>query len=118
MTVDSFSCELGGSIASLLGTGVDSLFEVLVVDLGVGLGRELALVVSRRHNDCLLAGVFLLRGDDAGAGLEGGAFWKKETMERCLAEEEGAAGLVALEGVLAVVGAMVNGRAAPRNEGS
>lgn len=86
------------------------MVEVLGVDLGVGLGRELAFVVSRRHNDCLLAGVFLLRGDDAGAGLEGGAFWKKETMERCLAEEEGAAGLVALEGVLAVVGAMVNGR--------
>lgn len=51
-----------------------------------------------------------MRGDDAGAGLEGGTFWKKEAMERCLAEEEGAAGLVALEGVLAVVGAMVNGR--------
>lgn len=108
-------------MASLLGTGVDSLVEDLGVCLGVcfgvGLGRELAFVVSRRHNDCLLAGVFLLRGDDAGAGLEGGAFWKKETMERCLAEEEGAAGLVALEGVLAVVGAIVNGRGSTLERG-
>ena len=39
----SFSCELAGSMASLLGTGVDSFTD------GLDLGRELALVVSVKH---------------------------------------------------------------------
>jgi hypothetical protein len=42
----AFSCELGGSIASLLGTGVESFVD------GFGLGRELALVVSFKHEEC------------------------------------------------------------------
>lgn len=39
--------ELGGSRASLLGTGVDSLAE----DVCLGLGRALALLVSCRHDE-------------------------------------------------------------------
>jgi hypothetical protein len=76
----------------------------LDLERGVVLGRVLAFVVSFKHEDCLLAGVAFARGDDAGAaGEEGGAFWKKETIERCLAEEVGAGGLVAFAGVRAVV---------------
>jgi hypothetical protein len=64
----------------------------------------LAFVVSFKHEDCLLVGVAFARGDDAAAAGEvGGAFWKKETIERCLAEEVGAGGLVAFAGVRAVV---------------
>jgi hypothetical protein len=44
-TGSAFSCELGGSIASLLGTGVESFVD------GFGLGRELALVVSFKHEE-------------------------------------------------------------------
>lgn len=45
-TGSAFSCELGGSMASLLGTGVESFVD------GFGLSRELALVVSCRHEEC------------------------------------------------------------------
>jgi hypothetical protein len=54
--VSIFSCELGGPIASLLGTGVDSLTEGLTglaVFDGLALGRKLALVVSRRQEELL-----------------------------------------------------------------
>lgn len=44
-TGSAFSCELGGSRASLLGTGVESFLD------GFGLGRELALVVSCKHEE-------------------------------------------------------------------
>lgn len=94
-----FSWELGGSIASLLGTGVESLTEGLKGSFA--LGRELALVVSLRQEDFLASVVTFERGEDAGAGLEGVAFEKKEMMDLCLAEEEAAAGLVAFAGVRA-----------------
>lgn len=93
-----FSWELGGSIASLLGTGVESLTEGLRGSFA--LGSELALVVSLRQDDCLL-GVTFESGDEAAAGVEGAAFEKKETMDRCLADEVVAAGLVAFAGVRA-----------------
>lgn len=64
------------------------------------LGRELALVVSLRQDDGLL-GVTFDSGDEAAAGVEGAAFWKKETIDRCLAEEVEAAGFVAFAGVRA-----------------
>lgn len=73
-----FSCELGGSGASLLGTGVESFVE------GFGLGRELALVVSFR---CGSGETFCDSGEDAGAP-PGEDFWKKEKMERCLVLDE------------------------------
>jgi hypothetical protein len=95
-----FSCELGGSIASLLGTGVESLTADL--NAGFALGRELALVVSFRVEDSLALGVTLERGDEAAAaGDDGAAFEKNETIDRCLAEEVLAAGLVAFAGVRA-----------------
>lgn len=79
-----FSWELDGSMASLLGTGVDSLVGFLVF------GRELALVVSLRHEE-EGAGETFVRGEEAGAGALGPAgddFWKKETIVRCLVEAE------------------------------
>lgn len=77
-----FSCELGGSSTSLLGTGVESLVE------GFGLGRELALVVSfRREEWCGSGETFCDSGEDA-LGPPGEDFWKKEKMERCLVDEE------------------------------
>lgn len=88
-----FSGELGGSMASLLGTGVDNLVEDFAA-----LGRALALVVSLRQVEGL--GVESLEtldsGDEAGPFV-GVVFWKKEKMDFCLLDEaEGVvAGLVA-----------------------
>jgi hypothetical protein len=117
MVESIFSWELGGSIASLSGTGVvcftATVGLALTLESGVVFGKEFALVVSFKHEDCLFAGEAFASGDDAAAGDEGGAFWKKETIERCLAEEVVAAGLVALAGVRATVdrslAMMVNG---------
>lgn len=108
MAESRFSWELGGSIASLSGTGVVCLMATVGLGLdlesGVVFGKEFAFVVSFKHEDCLVVGDAFARGDDAAAaGEEGGAFWKKETIERCLAEEVVAAGLVALAGVRAAV---------------
>ena len=101
-----FSWELGGSSTSLLGTGVESLTEGLadLANLGLGLGRELAFVVSCRQEGLRGSGeTFTLdggaedRGEDATAGLRslarppdaaGEDFWKKDTMERCLPAED------------------------------
>lgn len=51
----AFSCELGGSMTSLLGTGVESLTDGFGFGFGFGFsfgfGRELALVVSCRHEE-------------------------------------------------------------------
>jgi hypothetical protein len=73
----------------------------LGLDKGVVLGRELAFVVSFKHEDCLGVGEGFAKGEDAAAGDEGGAFEKKETIERCLAEEVGAAAFVDFAGVRA-----------------
>lgn len=66
-------------MASLLGTGVESFVD------GFGLGRELALVVSCKHEERLGSGETLLRaaGEDAATGDD---FWKKLMMDRCFAE--------------------------------
>jgi hypothetical protein len=68
-----FSCELGGSRASLLGTGVDNFTLVAGLNAGAGfvLGRELFLVVSFRHEDLEAGsgeGLEAVAGEDAGAG--------------------------------------------------
>ena len=113
--VSIFSCEEGGSIASLLGTGVDSFLWVAILALGskeeaglgfccLALGRALAFVVSLRAGEDAEEGATC---DVCGAGEEdGGAgedFWKKETMERCLAEEVAVLPATALAGVRAAV---------------
>lgn len=93
-------------MASLSGTGV-VCFAVVGVDLGLDegvlLGRELAFVVSFKHEDCLGVEEGFAKGDDAAAGDDGGTFEKKETIERCLVEEGGAEALVDLAGVRAGV---------------
>jgi hypothetical protein len=61
----------------------------------------LAFVVSFKHEDCFGVGEGFARGEDAAAGDDGGAFEKKETIERCLAEEVGAAAFVDFAGVRA-----------------
>lgn len=92
-------------MASLSGTGVVCFAAVVGIDLaldkGVVLGSELAFVVSFKHEDCLGVGEGFAKGEDAAAGDEGGALEKKETIERCLAEEVGAAAFVDFAGVRA-----------------
>jgi hypothetical protein len=73
----------------------------LGLDKGVVFGRELAFVVSFKHEDSLGVGEGFAKGEDAAAGDEGGAFEKKETIVRCLAEEVGAAGFADFAGVRA-----------------
>lgn len=81
-----FSCELGGSSASLLATGVESLVlareGVILV-----LGKELALVVSFK---CVVeaGGVSDPTFDSEGDAVWGDDFWKKETIDRCLVAVE------------------------------
>ena len=89
-----FSCELGGSGASLLGIGVDSF--ALAEKAGLGLGRELALVVSFKQVEG--PGETFDSGEDAGPGED---FWKKDMIDRCLADEEAELPLTALAGVRA-----------------
>lgn len=107
-------------MASLSGTGVVCFVAVVGVDLGlergVDLGRELAFVVSFKQDDCLGVGEGFAKGEEAAAGEDGGAFEKKETIERCLAEEVGAAAFVDFAGVrtaffrsLAMMGSRVVG---------
>lgn len=88
----AFSCELGGSSASLLGTGVDSFFEE---EAGFALGKELALVVSFKQVE---SGVTFDSGDDAGPGED---FWKKDMIDRCFADEEAELPVTFLAGVRA-----------------
>jgi hypothetical protein len=88
-----FSCELGGSRASLLGTGVDSFF--LAEEVGFALGRELALVVSFKQVE---SGETFDNGEDAGPGED---FWKNDMIDRCFADDEAELRAMALAGVRA-----------------
>lgn len=71
---------------------------------GLGLGRELALVVSFRQLGCLGSGeTFSLAAAAGEDAVPGEDFWKKEKMDRCFEEEADAepAGLAGLAGVRA-----------------
>ena len=101
-----FSWELEGSMASLLGTGVD-----VVVRLETSI--ELARVVSFRHGgdvSLLLVDVGLVAGDGlAPLGLLAGAVLeKKPRMLFCCLPVEGAA-FFAVDGVFAGVRAVAAG---------
>lgn len=74
----TFSCELGGSGASLLGTGV----EGFLVE-GFAFGKKFALVSFKHEGFVGSEGCFF-----AVAGPDGEDFWKKEKIDRCFAEEE------------------------------
>lgn len=89
-----FSCELGGSRASLLGTGVDSFF-FLTEEVGFALGRVLALVVSLKQVE---SGETFDNGEDAGPGDD---FWKKDMIDCCFADDEAELRAMALAGVRA-----------------
>lgn len=86
----TFSWELRGSAASLLGTGV-------MVDGRLAKDNELAFVVSLRHVDCTLSALEVdgvAEAEEAGAlalGLALGwlAFEKKPKMLCCFAVDEG-----------------------------
>ncbi len=88
-----FSWELGGSMASLLGTGVDS-FRLMEADLAFG--RKLALVVSFKQVEG--SGETFDNGDEAGAGED---FWKKDMIDRCLPDAEAELFVTGFEGVRA-----------------
>lgn len=107
LTVDSiFSCELGGSRASLEGTGVESSAKNFVF------GRELALaLVSFRGEDhCISDEVFSRVAGELATGED---FWKNDIIDFCLVvEEPPAAGRVALAGVRAALAALSPGMAA------
>lgn len=92
----SFSCELAGSGASLLGTGVTLLGRACL-----GLAIELDLVVSWRHGEDLSASFW--------AGLAAGvapALEKKPRMLCCF-PVEAETGFLAVDGVLAGVRASI-----------
>jgi hypothetical protein len=103
--VSIFSCELGGPIASLLGTGVDNLTEDLTSLAGFegfALGRKLALVVSFRQDGLSGSGetfaeaaaATAAEGEDVAEPVlalatlpppcAGEDFWKNEKMDCCL----------------------------------
>jgi hypothetical protein len=90
-----FSWELGGPNASLLGAGVAILGLEAVLKAGGGfvLGRELALVVSFKQEEVLGSGETLVVGEED--ATPGDDFWKKETMDRCLADDEAPVGRLA-----------------------
>jgi hypothetical protein len=90
-----FSWELGGPNASLLGAGVAILGLAAVLKAGGGfaLGRELALVVSFKQEEVLGSGETLAVGEED--ATPGDDFWKKETMDRCLADDEAPVGRLA-----------------------
>lgn len=100
MGVASFSCELGGSSASLLGTGVESFALALGSKAGAGfaLGRELALVVSFRVEEGSVV-TLAAAGEEATAGED---FWKKDLMDLCFEVEEADAPDLVLMGLAGV----------------
>jgi hypothetical protein len=114
--VSIFSCEEGGSSASLLGTGVDSFLWLAILALGSKEEADLGFCCFALGGIALAFVVSLRAGEDAeegetcdccrGAGEEDGAgedFWKKETMERCLTDEVAVLPVAALAGVRAAV---------------
>ena len=66
------------------------------------LGKELALVVSFKQGE---SGETFDSGEDAGPGED---FWKKDMIERCLADEDAELPLTALAGVRAPPGAVLS----------
>lgn len=86
-------------MASLLATGVEGF--ALVDEADLNLGRALALVVSWRQAGG--SGATFVEGDDAGPGED---FWKKETIDLCLADEDGVLPVADLAGVRAVPAAL------------